>query len=249
MGSFRDLAQFTKGWTAILKSTKTILSFFVLVLLIVEGGLIFLAAHADAKTLLLLVAMMVLVMLAAIAAVVVLTIVAPGELTASPGTFDPAKQSAQRFFRSIEGNWWEFLNPEHDGAAFSSVEIRCNRATGTVSLHGNSYFRPGSAPPDRHRSATWHGTVSSWNEWTIFYSWTGEKTSDASGFAGFGEVAFDPGGQSAGGSFIEVNLTNLQALRRTITLRRIEPKELRLQKTLPFEEFAAAILASRDSIP
>jgi hypothetical protein len=211
------------GSVAIINAVKTPLNFFVLVVLVVEGGLGGLALKSPAN-LLTIVYLMVAVLIALVLAVVAMAVLKP-ELVV-PGHTHGGSPQTRRFLERIAGQWWEVIEPR-EPTAVSLLEISPNPAAGNVRMTGEAYSEAGEFV------ATWE-SVAAWvnvDERKVFYAWRGRHSARAKeGYEGFGEISFYDSLESGDGVFFDINISDWASTRKMARLMRASREELEVMR-------------------
>jgi hypothetical protein len=211
---------------SVIGAVKTYLSFYVLVVLVVETALGALALKATGTVQLLAICGM-LAILGAVIAVVTLFAYRKPEVLLRSGE---SRRRIEDFSRSISGEWWEHIRPATP-SALSFVVIRLDAATGGVRMSGTAYTKKGTV------SARWHSVAScvSPDGGKVFYYWEGShRTGSGEKYGGFGELRFDDSDEltdSGDGSFWDANLVDVvSTTNKSVELHRASTEEAQLMK-------------------
>jgi hypothetical protein len=224
------------GRVAIIGAVKNPLSFFVLLVLVVETPLAIVVVKGEGGIQITALAAMVLVVAAMIAIVAFFAHKNPGALlNAGPS------RDIEEFRGRILGHWWERLVPE-EPSAMSFFEVGLDASTNSVKLKGRSFNRNGEG------SATWESVATCINphERKVFYYWKGglQSLTDAD-FGGFGELSFDDSPDviaNGTGMFSDANLADLKStVRKRVEFRRSTADESKVMQGGDGQRIAALI--------
>lgn len=186
---------------------KTPIAWFTLVVLVAEGILVLMVDKADSAERTLAIGGMLLVLLLLIGVVAFLAYYRPEVLNLQ----SEALAANARFFRAVDGPWWEKVNHK-DGSALSFFTITGDPMTGNVVLEGTSYGRDGKS------CAAWQSEMarSYPGDRRIAYVWRGKHPLPGVAqldFHGYGTMEFQPRTHSSTqfiggrGDFWDVNET------------------------------------------
>jgi hypothetical protein len=214
-----------EGRAALLRTVKTPLGFFALVVLAVEVMLAALAAMSAGFDRTLALAGMLLIVAALVVVVALLAYLRPEALRGTRPK--PSGDGAlAAFCARIQGPWWERVSPAIP-SAISFVEMLPDAATTGIKLRGSAYDNEGQL------AAHWESLACCINlsEAKLFYYWRGwhpQRPNEP--FEGFGEIVFQPASgllQRAHGFFSDTNLTDLKSTtRKAIEFRRASAQDL-----------------------
>ena len=212
---------------AIIYAVKNSLSFFVLVMLVVEATLGAVAARSTGQNQVTALYSMVFITLALIVAVSFLTYTNSPLTSRQSLTNDEGLKQIRKFCEAISGPWWEKILQD-DESAISTVEIIPDAATCTVTMKGQTFNRSGKL------AAIWHTTAVCVNplERKVFYYWEGSYSSRPDEKrAGWAEISFFDDLQTADGGFSDTNLRDWSnTLHKTFLLARATKAEAQVMR-------------------
>lgn len=178
----------TNYFVRIIGTVKSLMGFFVLVILVAEGALGVLAAKSEGQNQLYIVGAFILILLLLIFLATYMAIKYPYQLQGHPfGRTNGKIDQLLKFRDKIIGHWWEEIHPSAT-TALSWVEVSIDPQIYAVRIKGNTYDKKGNL------SAHWESTASCLdsNSHKVFYYWIGyiigHKNLEAKGF---GEFEFD----------------------------------------------------------
>ena len=206
--------QNSSGLIAIIGATNNYFKFLVLLILIVQAVLGFVALHGQGQSQLIALYSFIFFVVLMVAVICFFAYYKPNALTSA------SLQQLQDFCERVSGHWWELVLPD-ESSAISFVTVFAEASTNTLIMSGTSYDRRGV------RVAKWETTASCiyLPKDKVFYYWEGWRASHPDEkYEGFGEITFDhsPGRIDRGsGMFSDANLRDLKdaARRRTIFKR------------------------------
>lgn len=216
---------------SIIGSVKTYLSFFVLIVLSVEGVLGVVVLNGQGQNQLVAMYGMLAVIAALIAVVSFFACWKPEVLTGGATSKVSAEAlRLKKFCSQLTGHWWERIKPEVP-LAISFMEIYPDIATNTVKMKGKTYDTEGKL------AATWESTAScvNANDRKVFYYWQGRHVSRPNEpYEGFGEKSFhsNAGELDSGiGIFSDTNVTDMKStMKKTVEFRRSTKPETKVMQ-------------------